>query len=1209
MPAGRAWLVAAVLAVQPALGAGAWAAVAQPSAATARSAADSAGQDLSPEAQASAKAAETGAPVDVPADTTPTQTVSAQPDGTFVLNTAVVPERAKVGSDWVPIDTTLQSAPGGTISPKAATSKITFSGGGSSAPLATISRDGVSYSIKSPWTLPAPTLSGADATYASVLPDVDLVVTALPDGFSENLVVKTRQAALDPDLATVRFPVETSGVTLTSQTDGGVALVDGSGRPQFTTGTALMWDSTPASTTDPAATPDTASRSTASGEAAAAQTAATSADTTPADAADGPGPGAKTAVMGVSATGDTLSVSPDRSFLSDPTTTYPVVLDPQTTSSSLAGWTALWSGQPSTSFWKTKHTLGSGYDSWADSKVVRSLYQFDTHSLSGKKILSATFTALEVWAANCTKQPVELWHTGGISSASTWKRQPSWMSRIDTVSAAKGYSSSCPGGNVSFDATSAVAYGAARSGATTTVGLRASSESNDLEWKQFASPATKKPTLSVTFVSKPSTPTSLKLSSPNLACGKSSSVAVNIRTLTPTLSASPKSADGSQSKLRPNFQLYRYDPDIPDPLVASGSPSSWTTSGKAGTWKTPTLQNGQTYWFKARTEYQYSFDGKSASMYSGWTTIGACAFHVDTSRPAPPTVTSTAYPECATADDPDSCSASGGVGAPATFTLDAGASDVVKYIYTLNQGRQVTKSFSSPTSSLALNLAPDVRGLNALTVQTADAAGNVSASYTYFFKVGAGAPPVDAWAFDEGSGGSAADSAGSHPATLSASGASWSKLARSGGALAVDGSSGYAAVSGTGLDTTKSFSISGWARLTDLSHNAVIAAQAGAHGSSFALYYSTAYKAWIFNRYTSDSTTPTIVRSVSTATPAMGVWTHLLGVYDAQAETIQLYVNGVPQGDPVSFTTPWKATGGLQIGRGQYGGSFTDYFTGQIDDVRLWNRIMSSDEVADLQDMTDAQGDARPTLAADWELGGTSGSTAQDTSGYGHTATLGSGASWTDDVDGGMGNALALDGTSNGYVSSAGPVVDSQGAFTIAAWAKLDSASLADTSVAHTVTIAGQSGGKRDSWSLWYSQPAGSTQGAWMFGRTTADSTTATVVSDPTGIGSAELADPTAWTLLTGVYDAAHQNLTLYVNGVAQGTVGDSASDEGSDGGVTFDKPWQATGTFSIGRGRTASGGYGDYATGLVQRVRVWTGVMSGPDIAQMYYDEYLFPL
>ncbi|MCA1217258.1 LamG-like jellyroll fold domain-containing protein [Streptomyces sp. 8L] len=1203
MPVGRAWLVAAVLAVQPALGAGVWTAAADTPTTAPSTTADSTRQDLSPEAAASAKAAQTGSPVEVPADTTPTQTVSAQPDGTFVLNADVTPVRAKSGSAWVPIDTTLQSAPGGSITAKAAAAKITFSGGGSSDPLATISRGGVSYSVKSPWTLPTPTLSGAEATYASVLPDVDLVVSALPDGFSENLVVKTREAALDPDLATVRFPVETTGVTLTPQDDGAVALVDSSGRPEFTTGTALMWDSTPAPAADP-----TGGDSTGASRSAVTREAATSADTA-GDAADGPGPGAKTAVMGVSATGDTLSVSPDRSFLSDPGTTYPVVLDPQTTSSSLSGWTALWSGEPSTSFWKTKHSLGSGYDSWDDSKIVRSLYQFDTHSLGGKKILSATFTAVENWAANCTKEPVELWHTGGISSSSTWNRQPSWMSKVDAVSAAKGYSSQCPGGNVSFDATSAVAYGADRSGATTTVGLRASSESNDLEWKQFTSPADTKPTLSVTFVSKPSTPTALKLSDPNLACGKSSSVAVNIRTLTPTLTAAPKSADGSQSKLRPNFQLYQYDPDIPDPQVASGSPSAWTTSGKAGTWKTPTLKNGQTYWFKARTEYQYSSGGTTGSMYSGWTTTGACAFHIDTSKPAPPAVTSTTYPECATADDPDSCTAAGGVGAPGAFTVKAGASDVVKYTYTLNEGRQTTKSFSSPTASLPLSLAPDARGLNALTVQTADAAGNVSASSTYYFKVGEGAPPVDTWSFDEGSGNSAADGAGAHPATLSSAGSSWSDLARAGKSLAVDGITGYASASGTGLDTTKSFSISGWARLTDDAHNGVVAAQAGTNGSSFALYYSTSYKAWIFNRYATDATAPTIVRSVSTSAPAVGVWTHLMGVYDAQAQTIQLYVNGLPQGDPVAFTTPWKATGSLQIGRGQYGGSYTDYFPGQIDDVRLWNRIMSSDEVADLQDMTDDQEDTHPALVADWELGATSGTTAADTSGYGHTATLGSGATWKDDIDGGMGNALALDGTSNGYVSAPGPIVDAQGAFTIATWVKLDPDSLADTSVAHTVRIAGQSGTKRDSWALWYSQPAGSTEGAWMFGRTTADSTTATVVSDPTGTDATQNNDPSTWTLLTGVYDAANQELTLYVNGVQQGTIGDNESDEGSDGGVAFDQPWQATGTFSIGRGRTDAGTYGDYATGLVQRVRLWTGVMSGPDIAQMFYDEYLFPL
>jgi len=40
--------------------------------------------------------------------------------------------------------------------------------------------------------------------------------------------------------------------------------------------------------------------------------------------------------------------------------------------------------------------------------------------------------------------------------------------------------------------------------------------------------------------------------------------------------------------------------------------------------------------------------------------------------------------------------------------------------------------------------------------------------------------------------------------------------------------------------------------------------------------------------------------------PAFGTWTHLVGVYDNVAKTIQLYVNGVVQGGPVAYTTGWN---------------------------------------------------------------------------------------------------------------------------------------------------------------------------------------------------------------------------------------------------------------------------------------------------------------
>lgn len=1202
VPGRTAWLVASVLLV-PVMGAANAQAVAATVSEASPVTADT--RDLSPEAVASRKAADSGSPVEVGAETTPTQLVTAQPDGTFTVAFDPVPVRVKKASGWVPVDTDLEATSSGVVVPKAAAADIAFSGGGSRDPLATITQDGKTYSVGSPWALPSPKLSGSTATYPDVMSGTDLVVQATADGFSENLVVKSRDAAQNENLSSIAFPVSTDGVSAYDTHSGGAALVDDQGRPVFTTGTALMYDSSAVAASPQATDSATAAKASYTMAAASSDQAATSQD----GELDGPAPGARSQVMDVTVSDDALTLKPDRSFLDDPDTTYPVVLDPQTTSASLSGWTTVWSSSPSTSFWKTSHSLGVGYDAWVDNKKARSLYQFDTHTLGGKKILSATFTALEVWSANCTAKAVQLWRTGSISSSTKWSAQPSWAAQVDSVSVAKGYSTSCPGGNVSFDATSAVSYTAGQSSSTTTLGLRAPGDEDDeIAWKQFASPSDTKPTLSVTFVSKPSAPTGVKLSSPSVACATSLGTAAVIRDATPTLTAAPKSADGSQSTLRPNFEVYRYDANVGDPLVGSGNPSAYTTSGTAGTWTTAALTSGQTYWFRARSQYKYSFGGTTGYMYSAWS--AACWFRVDTSAPVQPDVDSATYQECASPDAPDECTAYGGVGAPASFTLKAnGATDVVKYTYQLNDNPVRTKTFTAATTSYATSLAPDVRGVNTLTVQTWDSAGNASSSYTYTFKVAAGAGPLSQWSMDEGTGASAADAVGGKTATLAGS-ATWSDHARLGKSVQANGTTSYAATTSPVLDTTKSFTVSAWARLDDLSHNSVALAQAGVNGSAFALYYSTSYNAWVFNRYTTDVVAPTIVRSNSTALPEAGVWTHLMGVYDAQEQTIQLFVNGIPQGAPVSYTTAWQGTGGLQIARGQYGGHFSNYFPGQVDEVTVWNRILSEEEIADLQATTDAStGQARPALAAEWGMEETSGTSAADSSGYGHPATVAVGGTWTTDTDGGKGNVLSLAGTSTANATATGPVVDSQGDFTVAAWAKLDPLALADTSVAHHMRIATQSGGVRDSWGLWYDQAAGSTQGMWVFGRTTADTTSGAVVAVPANIASAQLVDPGDWTLLTGVYDGAHHQLFLYVNGVRQGAQGDTDTDDDTGDGIVFTQPWQATGTFNIGRGRISTGAYSDYAHGLVDDVRVWTGVMSDTAIDQMYVNEVPIPL
>jgi alpha-L-arabinofuranosidase len=75
-----------------------------------------------------------------------------------------------------------------------------------------------------------------------------------------------------------------------------------------------------------------------------------------------------------------------------------------------------------------------------------------------------------------------------------------------------------------------------------------------------------------------------------------------------------------------------------------------------------------------------------------------------------------------------------------------------------------------------------------------------------------------------------------------------------------------------------------------------------------------------------------------------GVWYLLTGVYDAQAGTQSLHVNGVLQ-QTVPSIAPWSATGPLAVGRGFYNGNPTGWVSGSIDDVRAYSGVLPADQI------------------------------------------------------------------------------------------------------------------------------------------------------------------------------------------------------------------------------------------------------------------------
>ena len=129
-------------------------------------------------AQAAARRAEkSGKPVAVPSLTTPTSSVTAEPDGHLVADSTVLPVRVRRGKGWLPVDTRLRRGPGGLLVPVAVPGDaVSFSGGGS-GPAVVLSVPGSRLALSWLGPLPPPVVTGASATYRN-LARGGLVVTA-----------------------------------------------------------------------------------------------------------------------------------------------------------------------------------------------------------------------------------------------------------------------------------------------------------------------------------------------------------------------------------------------------------------------------------------------------------------------------------------------------------------------------------------------------------------------------------------------------------------------------------------------------------------------------------------------------------------------------------------------------------------------------------------------------------------------------------------------------------------------------------------------------------------------------------------------------------------------------------------------------------------------------------------------------------------------
>ncbi|QIQ04038.1 FG-GAP-like repeat-containing protein [Streptomyces liangshanensis] len=397
-----------------------------------------------------AKAKASGKPVEMPEHRTESSEMYANPSGTVTVTTHMTPVRTRLGDKWVAIDTDLRFLDD-RVAPKATAAGLELSDGGN-GPLVRLNDGQHVMQLSWPGKLPKPALDGPTATYPEVLPGVDLQVTAQADGFSQLLVVKNAKAAKNPKLRKVAFNLSSDDLKVTGDEKRGLKAVDAKGKAVFSAPPPQMWDS-------------------AKGEKK------------------------KQAVMKTEVTGKSLAVLPNPKLLTGPGVTYPVYVDPTFTLGT-SNYTSVDKLFPNaTAGWNNRDDIDLSIGARFYNNVPngnRGFLQMDVPNLApGRVVTKASLSFKDQSFGTCSSIPLEVWHTGHISSATSWNNQPTWNTKIATYN--------CTSEIITVDVRSVVQAVAQTGSSLVDFGFRTTAaveESRRTDWRWVEAPTA---TLSVEY--------------------------------------------------------------------------------------------------------------------------------------------------------------------------------------------------------------------------------------------------------------------------------------------------------------------------------------------------------------------------------------------------------------------------------------------------------------------------------------------------------------------------------------------------------------------------------------------------------------------------------------------------------------------------------------------------------------------------------------
>ncbi|MBA2612884.1 MAG: T9SS type A sorting domain-containing protein [Bacteroidetes bacterium] len=197
--------------------------------------------------------------------------------------------------------------------------------------------------------------------------------------------------------------------------------------------------------------------------------------------------------------------------------------------------------------------------------------------------------------------------------------------------------------------------------------------------------------------------------------------------------------------------------------------------------------------------------------------------------------------------------------------------------------------------------------------------------------------------------------------------------------------------------------VEAWVRPTSTVGLGMVVGNYNSPGNSMQFMIRRQNDSWVFwagpGNNTTYSNTPLTAGSAT-----INVWQHVAGVFNGTVMT--LYINGVASATAVTSNTFATATNSLMIG----GESASEFFAGDIDEVRIWNVARSQ---ADIQNTRNCEiNGSAPNLLANYHFNqgiaagvNTSVTSAIDDSGNSNTGTL---------------TTMALTGATSNWVSPGG---------------------------------------------------------------------------------------------------------------------------------------------------------------------------------------------